>query len=187
MKGSKTRSTRIPPQKYPTDGEKLERIPRGIDAPLHLNGNFGAEEDVHIGVHEWNADPPEDRAETPDGRTAPEGEEKILRAHGQKQGIADDAHPAFGWRHDGDKDASSQCRKAEKVLTRANADSPAPCLDSIMAGKAALNTEAVKLITARNRIRCRIPRFAFKYRSLPARRAAELLCGYLPWRAAESE
>ena len=77
MKGSKTRSTRIPPQKYPTDGEKLERIPRGIDAPLHLNGNFGAEEDVHIGVHEWNADPPEDRAETPDGRTAPEGEEKF--------------------------------------------------------------------------------------------------------------
>ena len=114
MKGSKTRSTRIPPQKYPTDGEKLERIPRGIDAPLHLNGNFGAEEDVHIGVHEWNADPPEDRAETPDGRTAPEGEEKILRAHGQKQGIADDAHPAFGWRHDGDKDASSSVARLKR-------------------------------------------------------------------------
>ena len=38
-----------------------------------------------------------------------------------------------------------------------------PSLESSIAGNAALYTEAVRLIAARNRIRSRIPRLCFKY------------------------
>jgi hypothetical protein len=43
------------------------------------------------------------------------------------------------------------------VLTMPSANSPPPTRESIIAGRAALKMEAVKLITAKNRIKSKIP------------------------------
>jgi len=51
------------------------------------------------------------------------------------------------------------------MLTIPRDNSPPPARESIIAGNAALNMDAVKLIIARNRIKSRIPRFSFKYRN----------------------
>jgi hypothetical protein len=49
------------------------------------------------------------------------------------------------------------------VLIMPKAISPPPVRDSIIAGKAALKMDAVKLMTAKSRIRSRIPRLLFRY------------------------
>lgn len=61
--------------------KKLQSISCGINSSLNLNRNFGAEDHVHISVHDRNEYPAENSSDAPDERSFSECKKKIFGTH----------------------------------------------------------------------------------------------------------